>query len=180
VDRRAWIWIAAIVVVIAGLLRWMPLALVLVAPALLVGGISARRHSQDPGTRALGEAAIAGGATGLAVLALVGLYLLVALPVRTSSGVTVEPLGCGRGTDGDQAGVERVRRGSARRAVTAATSATGSSSSSGGQLKRNTCSGIVSVHTETATMVTNAQPRAVSSRRMPTAEVSSRAVRSRL
>lgn len=67
-------WILAALIVVVVCISYWPVGLVILAPALVVGGIVARRQTHDPRLRALGSGAIAAGITsGLLVILLLGL-----------------------------------------------------------------------------------------------------------
>ncbi|CCF85077.1 hypothetical protein [Nitrolancea hollandica] len=67
-------WIVAVLIVIAVCIAFWPFGLAILAPALIAGGIVARRQSRDPRLQALGTGAIAAGITsGMLVILLLGL-----------------------------------------------------------------------------------------------------------
>lgn len=67
-------WIVAALIVIAVCVAFWPFGLAILAPALIAGGIVARRQSRDPRLQALGAGAIAAGITsGMLVILLLGM-----------------------------------------------------------------------------------------------------------
>lgn len=87
VSRRV---VEIIVLLIAGALivaSW-PIGLLVLAPALLVGGISARRSSQDPGVRAVAVGAITAGIVSLLLVVGFGAVIAFGMSFRSASGVT--------------------------------------------------------------------------------------------
>jgi hypothetical protein len=68
-----------------------PLGLIVLAPALLFGGLSARRRSRDVATAAIANGAIAGGVAGIALI--VVMLALIGWSYSTS-------IGGGGGTSG--------------------------------------------------------------------------------
>lgn len=83
-----WIrWILAVLIVVAVCVYYWPFGLAILAPALIIGGIVARRQSQDPRLQALAAGAIAAGITsGMLVILLIGMIGFGLL--RLSSGET--------------------------------------------------------------------------------------------
>ncbi len=75
-------WIAALIAVLAVCMIFRPFGLVILAPALIVGGIVARRQTQDPRLRAVGAGAVAAGMTGVLLVVLFIGTLLFFMPAR--------------------------------------------------------------------------------------------------
>lgn len=80
-------WILAVLIVVAVCVYFWPFGLAILAPALIIGGIVARRQAKDPRLQALGAGAIAAGITsGMLVILLLGMIGFGLL--RFSSGET--------------------------------------------------------------------------------------------
>lgn len=65
-----------------------PLGLIVLAPALLFGGLSARRRSRDAATRAIADGAIAGGIAGVVLVVVMLAVISFEYSTSISSGGT--------------------------------------------------------------------------------------------
>lgn len=76
-------WIIAIIAVLAVCVIFRPFGLVILAPTLIFGGITARRQTQDPRLRAVGAGAIAAGVTSALLVVLFIGAILFFMPFRS-------------------------------------------------------------------------------------------------